>query len=647
MGMVVQGPAGLLRFEKLRIEIVGDVALGARPRREQLRVTESDGSIYEGQLLSPSALGTGEKCERAFGFTYIDKLPRKTTKAQEIGTATHAELEAWLRDGVPPRSPLLTSSGALSHFPPPKAPGLLVETVFAFRVTLLRVPEALDVAGAREALEAGEDVSAVFYGYKDAQRLVDEAVPPLVEVYDLKTTSGLQWRKTTEELLTDTQSAVYAADALLEIPGAEVANLRWVYTQTKGAHASVPTDAAIDWQRLEQVLANRVARAWRLGALKVGMAKGTAKTLAPNPRACGDYGGCDFLSLCDDLKSSTGFMSLAKQSRLGESRKATGALPVIDTTTTTNRSEAMVSILAKMRSDIAKRDGDAAAGAAKAAQLEEAAPMVPVSSTVSPAPSVAPTPAPAPTPPPAPVAAAPAPSAPAPSPAPARPNPLKSIVAKMKGEALPSTAPTAPAATIATGINAPDARPPGTPDAAPSPAPAPVAPAPTPAAATEVAPEKRKPGRPKKEAPAPAPTAATPEGAPSAPTAAAPPAPAPAPSAALAPLPKAWADDEMPEALRAPIGFTLLLDVAPVKGMAFSNIEDVLSAARTKVEAEAGCSYRLIDYGKGPAFLAEQLEEDFKVEAPRGAFFASSYGLDKEVLDVLVRHAAVVFRATR
>ena len=88
-------------------------------------------------------------------------------------------------------------------------------------------------------------------------------------------------------------------------------------------------------------------------------------------------------------------------------------------------------------------------------------------------------------------------------------------------------------------------------------------------------------------------------------------------------------------------------DVAPVKGMAFSNIEDVIAAARTKVEAEAKCSYRLIDYGKGPAFLAEQLEENFRNEPPRGAYFASSYGLDKEVLDVLVRHAAVVFRATR
>jgi hypothetical protein len=165
------------------------------------------------------------------------------------------------------------------------------------------------------------------------------------------------------------------------------------------------------------------------------------------------------------------------------------------------------------------------------------------------------------------------------------------------------------------------------------------------ATATEAAPEKRKAPRAKKEA---APTAATPEEAPSAPTApSAPSAPAPAPSAALAPLPKAWADAELPASLAAPSGFTLLLAVAPVKGMAFSNIEDVIAGARNKVEAEAKCSYRLIDYGKGPAFLAEQLEEDFKVEAPRGAFFASSYGLDKEVLDVLVRHATVVFRATR
>lgn len=112
-------------------------------------------------------------------------------------------------------------------------------------------------------------------------------------------------------------------------------------------------------------------------------------------------------------------------------------------------------------------------------------------------------------------------------------------------------------------------------------------------------------------------------------------------------MPKDWAEDGLPASLAAPSGFTLLLDVAPVKGMAFQNIEDVLVSARTKVEAEAGCSYRLIDYGKGPAFLAEQLEEDFRNELPAGAFFASSYGLDKEVLDVLMRHASVVFRATR
>jgi hypothetical protein len=209
------------------------------------------------------------------------------------------------------------------------------------------------------------------------------------------------------------------------------------------------------------------------------------------------------------------------------------------------------------------------------------------------------------------------------------------MLSKLKGEV---TVPATPA-TLPVGVNPPDARPPGVVDApavAPAPAttapPAPTAPAPATTAPPEQAeePAKRKPGRPKKvEATAPA----------------NPPVSAPAP--ATAPLPREWVEAELPASLSAPSGFTLLLDVAPVKGMAFSNIEDVLSAARTTVEREAGCSYRLIDYGKGPAFLAEQLEENFKIEPPCGAFFASSYGLDKEVLDVLVRHADVVFRATR
>jgi hypothetical protein len=238
----------------------------------------------------------------------------------------------------------------------------------------------------------------------------------------------------------------------------------------------------------------------------------------------------------------------------------------------------------------------------------------------------------------APSAPAPAASAPAATPAPtSAPNALKSALAKLKGEVLvpaATPAPAAPAAPAAlpTGINPPDARPPGVVD----PAPAVAAPAPA-------APEKRKPGRPKKvvEAASEAPTSSAPPEAPAAP------APTPTPAPATAPLPREWVEAELPASLSAPSGFTLMLDVAPVKGMAFQNIEDVLSAARTKVELEAGCSYRLIDYGKGPAFLAEQLEENFKIEPPCGAFFASSYGLDKEVLDVLVRHASVVFRATR
>jgi hypothetical protein len=498
MNHVVHGPAGLLCFEKLRIEIVGTIAPGGRPRRDQLHVFESDGSLYTGQLLSPSAIGTGEKCERQFGFVYIDKMPKTETLAQKVGTDTHAELEEWLTNGTPPRSHLLTSSGALVHFPPPKARGLLVETVFAFRVTLLRAPEALDVAGAREGLDAGEDVSAVLYGYKDAQLILPDALPPVVEVYDLKTTSSLNWKKTVDELLVDTQSVVYAADALLEAPGSDDVRLRWVYTQTKGAHKSSPTEVRMDWAHLEQVLANRVARAWRLGTLKETMSKGMAKTLKPNPRACGDYGGCDFLPQCDDLKAATGFLSLSKQSRLEESRKThTAALPPITTTLPASRSETMTSILAKIRSDIAQRDSG---GAAKAAQLEAMAKNVPVSSTTE-APTAAPAP-PAPTAapeaPPAPAAALPAPPA---APAPPAPSSklagLRGVLAKMRGD--PDVVPTP--APLAVGINPPDARPPGVdlappvepPAAAPpprttaSPAPQPTA-APPPAAASAAPP---------------------------------------------------------------------------------------------------------------------------------------------------------------
>lgn len=635
MNHVVHGPAGLLCFEKLRIEIVGTIPPGGRPRRDQLHVFESDGSLYTGQLLSPSAIGTGEKCERQFGFVYIDKMPKKETLAQKVGTDTHAELEAWLTEGTPPRSHLLTSSGALVHFPPPKARGLLVETVFAFRVTLLRAPEALDVAGAREVLTAGEDVSAVLYGYKDAQLILPLALPPVVEVYDLKTTSSLNWKKTVDELLVDTQSVVYAADALLEAPGSDDVRLRWVYTQTKGAHRSSPTEVRMDWAHLEQVLANRVARAWRLGTLKETMSKGMAKTLKPNPRACGDYGGCDFLALCDDLKAATGFLSLAKQSRLEESRKPpAAATPQTTTTPSASRSKTMTSIMAKMRADIAQREG----GAAKVAGLEAQAKSTPVSSTTTPtaptAPSVPAPPAPpAPTPP-----APPAPPTIASTPATApKPAGLRGILAKMKGEPAP-----APAPVLAVGINPPDARPPGLVEA-PAPAPAPT---PAPTEAPEAAPQAE-------VAPAPAPTPAPTEAAPQAEAARKPrakkataEAPAPA-STEKAPLPRDWAEVDMPASLAAPSGFMLLLDVAPVKGMAFSNIEDVISAARAKVELEAGMSYRLIEYNKGPAFLAEQVEENMRIEAPRGAFFASSYGLDKEVLDVLIRHAAVVMRATR
>ena len=635
---VVTGPAGLLRFEKLRVEIVGLVPPGGRPRRDQIKVWEADGSLFDGPLISPSTIELAKACERKWGLYAIDKFEKKTTRAQEVGTATHKELELWLENATPPKTLLLTNSGALSHFPAPMTPNMHVENIFGFRVTLLRMPDSLDVPGAQEALVAGEVVEAVLYGYKDVQVFDYEAKIP--STYDLKTTSSLVWKKTNEELACDTQGAVYAADGLLSIEGAEQSYLRWVYTQTKGAHMSAITEAVMTWESLERVLSSRIALAWRLGILRSTLSQGQGKTLKPNQKSCGDYGGCDYLAVCDDLKASTGFMAKMRQNRLETERATQGAEP--DQDQKKERNEQM-NILAKMKADIAKRDG----GEAKVTQLEAQSTRVPVSSTPSPTPTPTPvavaTPSPTPTPvavaTPTPVAVA-TPKAITPTiPAAAQPrqlNGLKNLLAKSKAPSAPSAQATvprapapaaeAPAEVLATGINSPDARPAGAPVAEAPVAEAPVAEAPVAEAPVAEAPvaeapvaeapvaesAKRKPGRPRKES-----------------------------------TDVATAGSGEQSEMTKSTGFLLFIDCLPVKGFAFKNVEDLVGEARSKVEADAGSSYRLIDYGKGAAFLAEQLSENLKESKPSGVYYASGFALDKEVLDILVRHADVVVRATR
>jgi hypothetical protein len=112
------------------------------------------------------------------------------------------------------------------------------------------------------------------------------------------------------------------------------------------------------------------------------------------------------------------------------------------------------------------------------------------------------------------------------------------------------------------------------------------------------------------------------------------------PSAPVAAQEKQSSFDYWPEALD---GFTLLVDVKVLSGPYPEDASTLVHIARQKVEKEAGMPVGLIDYGRGPALVAAQLDEDLVANPPKGVFFVSRVAVDPRALEVLIRRASVVF----
>lgn len=89
-------------------------------------------------------------------------------------------------------------------------------------------------------------------------------------------------------------------------------------------------------------------------------------------------------------------------------------------------------------------------------------------------------------------------------------------------------------------------------------------------------------------------------------------------------------------------GLVLLLNTVPVRGPSTNDIEDLIGPLRRKVEEEAAMPYRFIEFNKGPAIVAHELEEI--IEGLMGVYTVDTRLIDKEVLEVLMRHAHLVLR---
>jgi hypothetical protein len=202
-------PNHSLEIRALDFVLSPNIKPGEKPRRHEITVRLPAGGIYEGPLVSPSQVGTFLQCQRKWGWDKLDGLRPPPTKSQELGTAMHAQLENWLKEGVPPSGAdgsRLIDSGALRAFPTPGTDGLSTEGCFVLQVTWYPAGTAMD------------PTSVVLWGFKDAEVVGAADTAGQGHVYDLKSTSDLQWAKTAKDLRTavdaeghvDIQGALYA-----------------------------------------------------------------------------------------------------------------------------------------------------------------------------------------------------------------------------------------------------------------------------------------------------------------------------------------------------------------------------------------------------------------------------------------------------
>lgn len=249
-------------------------------------------------LFSPTQIDTFIECERKWAWKKIEKIYAPQNASAALGSKVHKILELYVGEG---RKPDFVTDGEAAH-------------VASSALHLLGGLRDARVKDARSVLLEGEfrfqspRTNFVYHGIRDLSVRPGLVIPELAldgaapVVGDYKTTKSVaDYAKTSSDLEFDVQSTLYSYDAMArwQMP---VADLRWIYMQTKGTRKShvVPVrltsaHAAKNFDAIERV-AESMAKALDT--------KKRPLDLAPNPNACRNFGGCPYQHFCTDLTSS-------------------------------------------------------------------------------------------------------------------------------------------------------------------------------------------------------------------------------------------------------------------------------------------------------------------------------------------------------
>lgn len=243
--------------------------------------------------ISPSQVETFDLCARKWAYQKIDRIPSPQNAAAALGEAAHKHRENWLINGVPPpddKAGKLALVG-MEHLPPPGKS--MVEIPLLLPVTLDADPSVNGGKPVRVKVNGRID----FFMPNTPDGFVwGEAGIPLIG--DHKTTSGEQWAKTADDLLTkDSQSAIYAAYALHVVPTAPAVDLHWSYMVKGSSPRQHQVRVRMSRDHAMTRFSSVVSRAKSM--LRVIQTPGiVASAVEPTVSACEAFGGCPYREVC-------------------------------------------------------------------------------------------------------------------------------------------------------------------------------------------------------------------------------------------------------------------------------------------------------------------------------------------------------------
>lgn len=242
-------------------------------------------------IVSASQIETFLLCRRKWGWKTIARIPAPQHPSAAKGSRTHKQLENYLRDGVAFQyaddAGRVDETGYIAaaiaeYLPPPKTPGIDFEGNFSF---------------------ASRETGNLFRGYQDVRGPSSLVFPALAHlpdapvISDHKTTAGLHWAKTSDDLLYDPQAVIYAYEAMGRYKSPTV-HLQWTYGTTRKPFRALPVVQTMTSAHVVPVFRAIDRLATEMASTLFYTAPDRVNDLPANPAVCEMYGGCPYRHLC-------------------------------------------------------------------------------------------------------------------------------------------------------------------------------------------------------------------------------------------------------------------------------------------------------------------------------------------------------------